>query len=250
MNLRPLYGALFLALASCAHSDTKELNAKRGDIYFNSGTSALMNGDFTGALASLQEAVKYDPKSPAAWTNLGLAYGGKDEFARAEEAWKKALVIDPNWSDARANLGALYIRQKRWKEAESQLRTVEKDLIYPRMAQVHYNLALVYIEGKRPLLAEQQLRASLKADPTFCNAWFLTARLQKEKGDFEQATESFRKSVAGICFNNPEAHYEISSLYLKSRDVARAKSKLLEIIQLFPQSEWAKKAELTLNMIR
>lgn len=246
-----ILGLVSLAMAfGCAGSRTQDIQEKKADIYFTSGSEALLKGDYTEALGSLQEAVKYNPKSAGIWTNLGLAYAGKEEFTRAEECFKRALVLDPKWSDARANLGVFYIKQNRLAEGERQLKEVTKDLIYPQMANVHFNLSLIYSEWHKTQLAEQHLKLATKANAAFCPAWFRLGLMQKERGDFEMAAASFTKSVAGVCFNNPQAHYEISSLLVKSRDLPRARAKLLEIIQLFPQSDWAAKAEVTLNMIR
>lgn len=251
MNKALLACALsFGLLAACASSNTQSLQEKKGDIFLGAGTDALMNGRYTEALGSLQEAVKLMPDSPNAWNNLGLAYAGKGELGRAEESWKKALSVDNKWSDARANLGALYVKQKKFTQAEKELKEVLKDLVYVNTAQVHYNLSLIYGETRKRVQEEQQLRLAVQVNDGFCPAWFRLGLIEKERGQYDQAATSFANSVKGICFKNPQAHYEISTLYIKAKDNARAKSKLLEIIQLFPQSDWARKAEITLNMIR
>lgn len=248
--------ALFLAAVAlffgngCASQTAQNLKDKKGDIYFSAGTEALMAGNYAEALGSLQEAVRYMPNSAPAWNNLGLAFAGKGEDGRAEESLMRALKADPKFTDARANLGALQIKLKRRKEAEKNLKEVLKDLVYPRVAQTHYNLSVIYGEWRRPLLAEQQLKLALKADDRYCSAWYQLGMIQKERGEYEKAGVSLEKSVEGQCFKNPRAHYEISALYLKTKETARAKSKLLDIIQLFPESDWARKAEITLNMIR
>jgi Tfp pilus assembly protein PilF len=245
-----LLSALALAAFSSCASSSQNIREKKADILYQAGTESLMDGQFTDALASLQQSAKLEPDSARIWTNLGLAYAGKEEYKKAEDSWKKALKIDGEWTDARANLGALYLKTKRYKEAETQLKAALKDLVYPNAAQVHYNLALTYLETRRPLPAEQQLKLTVKSEEGYCPAWFRLGKIQKERGDFGEAEQSFTKSVAGTCFKNPEAHYEISSLYLKSKNVVKARAKLLEIIQIFPESVWAQKAEETLSMIR
>jgi Tfp pilus assembly protein PilF len=237
------------AVSSCA-SGSQNIREKKADILYQAGTESIMAGQFTDALASLQQAVKMEPNSPKIWTNLGIAYGGKGELKKAEESWKKALKLNPEWTDARANLGALYLQTKRYNEAEKQLKTALEDLAYENSAQVHYNLALAYLATRRPLPAEQQLKLAVQAESSYCPAWFRLGKLQKDRGEFSAAEESFVKSVAGTCFNNPEAHYELSNLYLKSKNVIGARAKLLEIIQIFPESSWAQKAEENLSMIR
>lgn len=245
-----LLSVLALAAVSSCASSSQNIREKKADILYQAGTESLMRGEFTDALANLQQAIKLEPESPKIWTNLGIAYGGKGEMKKAEDSWKKALNLDSQWTDARANLGALYLQTKRYNEAEKQLKLALQDLVYENSAQVHYNLALVYLTTRRNIPAEQQLKLAVKAEDGYCPAWFRLGRLQKERGDFSAAEESFTKSVAGPCFKNPEAHYELSNLYLKSKNVIGARAKLLEIIQIFPETSWAQKAEENLSMIR
>lgn len=242
---------VFLAatLSACA-TTAPDQSARKGQLYMDNGTQALIEGRYGDALTSLSQAVKFLPKNASIWNNLGLAFLNKDEPKRAEEAWKKTLALDSSFTDAHTNLGALYLQQKRYKEAEYEFKEAGKDLSYLKMHQVNFNLALLYLQQRKNLNAEQQLKLAVQAEPGFCAAWYKLGQLQKERGEFSTATDSIKKSVSGPCFNNPEIHFEISSLLLKQREYAPAKSKLLEIIQLFPQSDWAKKAEITLNMMR
>lgn len=241
--------AIAFLMAGCASGGMSK-KEKQGDIYAQAGSEALMKGDFSDALGSLKEAVKLQPKSEANWSNLGLAYAGKEDFVRAESCWKKALDINPEYSDARLNLGALYFRQKKLAAAEKTFKEVLKDLSYEKGPQVKYNLGLLYASQGKQLLAQQYFKLAVKEDEAYCPAWFQLAHLQSEKGEMADAAKSYKKAVSGSCFSNPRAHYELGSLYIKAREPALAKSKLLEVIKFFPDSDWAKKAEITLNSIR
>lgn len=241
--------AIALTMVACA-SSSPSVKEKRGDIYMQAGMESLSQGQYTDALAALREAVKYLPKSPEAWTNLATAYAGKEDFPRAEEAWKKALALDSDFSDAHTGLGALYLRTKRFHEAEKHLKAATKDLTYGNAYQANYNLALVYLEQRKPLLAQQHLQLALQEHEDFCPALFQLGLLQRDRGEYEKAAATLKKGTGGNCFRNPQAHYELGNLYLKVKENALAKSKMLEVIQFFPQSNWAKKAELNLSMMR
>ncbi len=54
------------------------------------------DGDVERALDLLNRAVALDPKCAEAWFNLGLAAEAARQPARAEEAWKRYLVVDPS----------------------------------------------------------------------------------------------------------------------------------------------------------
>ena len=43
-----------------------------------------------------QKATEIDPTYAAAWNNLGIAYEESGDFAKANEAYEKAIKIDPD----------------------------------------------------------------------------------------------------------------------------------------------------------
>lgn len=84
--------------------------------YYNS------NGDAEKAQAALQAAIDKDPKNPIFHYSIGATFdqmandmheAGKHEeakpyVAKAIEAYKKTMELDPNYADAYYNMGALY----------------------------------------------------------------------------------------------------------------------------------------------
>ena len=237
-------------LISCSSTPGKPtLNQKKAAIYFESGNDSLFAGRPTDALVAYLEALKYDPKNVDVLNNLGLAYGAKGEDELAIETWKKALSLDPSLSDTRNNLGAMYIKLEKLNEAEKELKEVLKDITYDKIFQVHYNLGLIYRDQRKLLLSEQHFKLAIQSNSTHCPSWFELGHIQKEREEIQLAIDSLKKSVAGTCFDNPRALYEIGELQIKKRDVIVGKNSLLDVIQFFPNSEWAKKAEITLNML-
>lgn len=75
------------------------------------GKLALASQAYRDILAS-------DPRSLLAWTNLGNAEMRLDRKAAAEEAFRKALEIDPDSADTLNNLAWLLFEEKRIDEAE------------------------------------------------------------------------------------------------------------------------------------
>ncbi|HEY8280560.1 MAG TPA: tetratricopeptide repeat protein [Bdellovibrionota bacterium] len=250
--LRTLSVALLILATSCSSQTLKEPtdNEKRADVLLQAGVEALEKKEYSLALRNLLDAQKYNPQSALILTDLGVAYAGKSDFAKAEEMWKKAIKADPKHSDARINLALLNVRKKNFPEAERLLKEATRDPAYSKLDQVALQLANIYQAQGRPLLVEQQLKIAVQENSDLCPAWLRLGMIQKERGDYAEAAKSLKGSVNGTCYKNPHAHYEIATLYLKAHEMHLAKTKLLEIIQLFPASEWASRAEETLNMIR
>ncbi|NUM89406.1 MAG: tetratricopeptide repeat protein [Bdellovibrionales bacterium] len=239
---------LALALPGCAGKSARQ-NERVGEVYLSNGTQMLLEGDSTQAITALTMATRYLPRSHEAWNNLGLAFAAQKEWVRAQRAWEKALKLKPDFSDAQVNYGSLLFRKGRFNEAEKEFRKVLEDMAYSKMFQVRYNLGLVALKKKNLIAAESEFLSATRLNETFCPAWAQLAQIQKDKGELRQAEQSFQRSVKGTCFPDPAAHFEIASIHVKTGDMARAKSKFLEIIQFFPDSEFARLAEQNLALM-
>jgi tetratricopeptide (TPR) repeat protein len=79
-------------------------------------------GKYSEAAAKYREILATHPDSIVAWTDLGNAQVQLGNLTAAEEAFRKALALDPNSRDALNNLAWLLYEQKRLDEAESFAR--------------------------------------------------------------------------------------------------------------------------------
>jgi tetratricopeptide (TPR) repeat protein len=79
------------------------------------------------ALAAGQLAVKHAPGNPDSHYTLGLVYQRKGQFADAEQAFKQALAVNPQYTDVYLSLGDLYAQdlKDRKKSLEAYQRYVE-----------------------------------------------------------------------------------------------------------------------------
>src|SRR5438270_815203 len=80
------------------------------------------DGKYAEAAAQYRQIVTAHPDSVVAWTDLGNAESQLGHGTAAEEAFRKALELDPNSRDALNNLAWLLYQQKRLDEAESFAR--------------------------------------------------------------------------------------------------------------------------------
>lgn len=77
------------------------------------------------ALPYAQKAVDYDPNSYAAWVNLGLVLDANGEYAKSENAYRRAIELDSNQPLTRLYLAESLLQQKKFGQA----RTVLADLV-------------------------------------------------------------------------------------------------------------------------
>ncbi len=79
--------------------------------YKNEGKGLLGAGKFEQARAKFQAALKESPCDPFATNGVGITYYARNMYDEALEAYKKALVCDPNYQDAYYNIGCIYALQ-------------------------------------------------------------------------------------------------------------------------------------------
>jgi tetratricopeptide (TPR) repeat protein len=77
------------------------------------------NGQLAEAANAYRQILASHPDSIVAWTNLGNAESQLGNRAAAEEAFRRAVALDPSAADALNNLAWLLYEEKRLDEAET-----------------------------------------------------------------------------------------------------------------------------------
>jgi tetratricopeptide (TPR) repeat protein len=109
--------------------------------HYNLGNYLLGRGEFEGAVASYQTAMKLDPQAVMPMVNTSIAYAQMGENDQAENALKSALKQAPDNAAANFNLGLLKAGQNELEAAEMYLK--KAFAADPQMAQAAYNLCII-----------------------------------------------------------------------------------------------------------
>lgn len=102
-----------IQLMSCRQSPTAE---------FREGEKLLDAGKYEDAAGKLESAAKSLENNVNAWNKLGLAFQYQNKLLEAEEAYNKAINVDPSFPDVHFNLGQLYLDTKQYPKAIENLR--------------------------------------------------------------------------------------------------------------------------------
>lgn len=76
-------------------------------LYLNKGLELGRIQKYNRAIYYFQKGLEIDPKNADLWYNIGGAYYTVGNYSEAKKAWKKALKINPDYTDARRGLDAL-----------------------------------------------------------------------------------------------------------------------------------------------
>ena len=84
-------------------------------------------GNFFEEKKALTDLLKFDEKNPYGLYRVGLMYAAQHDFKNAEDAFKKAILYNPELIQAKYNLALLYENNNRDKAKELYMEVLEQD---------------------------------------------------------------------------------------------------------------------------
>ncbi len=145
------------------------------------------------ALADYVKAMEYSLDFSSAGHNLGLLYERRNEPARAEEYYRRAIAVDDLFYPPKVNLALLLARQGRNVEAEKLLREVLA--AHPEEAQVAYSLGLLVAETGKMEEAAGLLARAAAGMPSYARAAYNAGLALSRVGRNAEAERMLRRAV-------------------------------------------------------
>lgn len=144
-----------------------ELDRNLPEAFANYGARLIVVEDFNNAVLVLERAMLLSPKDAIASLNLGSAYRGAGQFGPAENAYKKAIRLNPSLPEAYFNLAVLYLEHPVPSFDGNAVGRLEQSLAQFEAYKQAYKTALpkddptdAYIElAQRQLKIEQKKKA-------------------------------------------------------------------------------------------
>ncbi len=242
-----IYIVIFTSLLSaCATSKDKE---GRASLYHQIGADYLANKSYPEALTNLLKADELAPDNAIIMNSLGMLYFAQNKYSVAVAYLQRALEKQPSFSEARNNLGRVYIAQGLYNKAIKEIETVVKDLTYTNPERARTNLGLAYLRQNKYDLARTELLEAIKLNRNYCTPYELYGQTLMKLKEYDNATGVFDRAIK-VCQNTPEEVHYLSGLsYYHRGHKKMAVTRLKEVTQLYPASEFAEKSRALLNVI-
>ena len=125
---------VLLAAAGCSQQKKEQ----KGQMGYPPGAAPMVSPE---EIRHLEEIVKTNSKSAAAWTELGNALMDSQRFSEAINAYEKSLALDPKNVNVRVDLGTCYRGVGKFDKAVEEYRKALK--INPDFPNGHRNLGVV-----------------------------------------------------------------------------------------------------------
>ena len=162
--------------------------------------------DPPGAMREFDKALELDPEMAEAWHAKGVLLHvvfGRVEQARL--AYQKALELNPRFSEAKTNLGNLYLDEKRYDEAIKMYEEALNDMTYatPYIAQANMGWARYKTGDVRAGI--EGLKSSVTTNPKFCFGFLKLGNIYDEQGNLPEACHNYAK-YREACPDQADAH--------------------------------------------
>lgn len=150
--------------------------------------------DRKGAVEDLMRAVAVAPGDSNIWNTLGLAHSDRDDNRKAEEAYKKAIELDPLDPLPHANLAILYLDEMRMEEAKREIdlaMEVDPGFDMVLLARGRYHMQMGDLEK-----GMQDLLAASASNPGISNTQLMLAAAhyaKKERDPTAQALDNAQR---------------------------------------------------------
>lgn len=159
---------------------------------FEEGVAASKTGDHDTAIARFNTASELLPNCYDCFYNIGVSYMAKKDEKQAEEAWKKAVEMKPDYAEALNALSTLYNNQKRFDEAAAMsARAASAGGGTGGSPDAVYNQGIILWNQGKTAEARVKFEEALKTDPNFADAHFQLGMALLNEGKLPDAVGSF-----------------------------------------------------------
>lgn len=239
-----VFSVVMLPIAFSAYSRNKvwetciafwEDNAKKAPgkarVHNNLGVAFSEAGKIDEALASYKKAIALDPVYSDPLSNIAVAYSMKGDLDKAIESLESAIHICPNYPEAYNNLGSLLLQKKEYEEAERCLLAAIQ--LRPYYGKAFYNLARMCEEQGNSEHAWEYLKRAVEGDLDQAEVFFKFGQMSLKVQKYEEAVKAF-ELVAQHGFNDQALWFNLANAYFMCEQHDKAQTLYERLVRDYP----------------
>jgi tetratricopeptide (TPR) repeat protein/actin-like ATPase involved in cell morphogenesis len=150
------------------YDEAIRLNLNDAEFYCNRGNAYDSQRDYQRAIADYDEAIRLNPNEAALYSNRGNAYDSQGDYQRAIADLDEAIRLNPNEANFYCNRGSAYNGQRDYQRAITDLD--EAIRLNPNYADFYCNRGNAYSNQGDYQRAIADYDHVLKIDPNFSEA--------------------------------------------------------------------------------
>jgi type IV pilus assembly protein PilF len=233
-----LFAAVMVLAAACGQSSEERI--KQADYHYKLATNFFYDQNTQSAITDLYECIKLNPRHAQAHHLLGFIYFGRQDYVRAHEEFQAAITVDPEFDEAVANLGNLYLATEQWEMAVPYFERLLDRPLYKTPYLAQNNLGWALYKLGRFEEAQRHIGMAIFLNPKFCLAYNNKGRIFAHLGDTAAALEAFNKAIE-LCPAYAEPHYFLGRIYAALSAADRAKTHFTRCHELGPDTPYGRR---------
>lgn len=201
--------------------------------------SVRQNRVWYDSISLAQNNVNVDPRSQQAHVALGIEYFFERRFEEAEKEVRAALDIDPQSIEAYHALS--YFAEQTGKIDQSidyleQVISTVKDepRTHRNLATTYLDLGTAYARRNEFARAEESLRRAAEMGMT-PEAWYQLGKLYFDNGRYDEAKAFFELSLQNISPKSAPIHFDLGQVYDRLGQAERAQAEYKMYLKLDPK---------------
>jgi len=161
---RSTKAVLFIFLACVSAVPAHAIQDPRLDHEFQAAVAQYDSGHYSEAAAKLEDLLKKVPESFEVHELLGMVYSAESKDPSANPHFEKAVRLNPNSAPARTNLAANLVRLGKIDRAGEQFKKAAE--LEPQNFDTNHNLAEFYVQSKKIADAVPYLERAQRIEPS------------------------------------------------------------------------------------
>lgn len=185
------------------------------------------------ALEMIQYTLSHDPKDddPMAYTLDGYIKWDEKNFDESIKLYKKAIELNPKYTDAYNGWGYSLYDEKKYNEASEIYKKAL--LIDPKNKYTFHYMGLNLEAQDKTDSAVEMYRKSIMSDPSYPDVYSDFGRILAKMNKNDEAEKMFEKQIS-LLPKSPAAYSDIAEFYYGLKDYDKALENFNKAIELNP----------------
>ena len=242
-----LFIASFLLIAC---NTVSKKDAEKSQLRMQLGVSQLEKQNYPLALKELLAAEELNPNDAVIQSYLGIVYYFLEKFNDSISHYKRAIELDPKYTDAKNSLARVYIEIQKYDLARKMISEVLADLTYPYAHKAYANLGLVEFNSQNYKAAIKNFKLVLQKSREDCLVQTYLGRSYMEIKQLSTAQQQLEKA-AEICKQTQQdegLYYLAISLY-RSGEKKQSLLKFKELLSFYPNGRYHEQAKKMIDLV-
>lgn len=213
---------------------------------------AFIDGKYKEAEALLMQPTLQNSNNPEIFQMLATIYYNRGQFNKAVKTFRRALQVDPTYSDAAVGLSIILNDLGRYDEAKKVFEDAQKlidkkkqnktltgqSAVEEKFAAKHIELADLYLQHKRFEQALEQYQTAYKMTQKKIDVSILIAECLVQAGQSQQAIKELR-SILQMNTKAISPRLKLGLILYNSHMIAEAVDQWENVLRIDPKNEEA-----------